>query len=392
MRKRWMMGGMVVVALAAGGVWLGSRSAQANKPEDKPVDKPLEFTAREVALPQRLPLAGEVAFSGPLVAPNTVTVRSRASGTLVSLDVAEGSRVRAGQRLGSLDLADLNARLNERQAQVASARAQLVQAERSHASNQKLASDQFISPNALETSKAALDSARAALVAAQAQADTVSIGLRDAALLAPISGIVAKRHVLPGEKVAAEQELLTIVDLSRLEMAGSVATHEVSLLRPGMPVRLQVEGLDQPLDATLARIAPAAEAGTRAIGVTVSLANPSEALRAGQYASARVPLPEGSPKLTVPVGAIVSASGQDYVWTVEQSKLVRRTVTTGQRDALRGLVEIREGLKPEVPLLAMRFENLREGAAAKLLPASATPPAAPVMASARASGPASAAR
>ena len=91
MRKRWMMGGMVVVALAAGGVWLGSRSAQANKPEDKPVDKPLEFTAREVALPQRLPLAGEVAFSGPLVAPNTVTVRSRASGTLVSLDVPKAA-------------------------------------------------------------------------------------------------------------------------------------------------------------------------------------------------------------------------------------------------------------------------------------------------------------
>lgn len=393
MRKRWMMGGLVVVlALAAGGAWLGTRSAKANKPETKPEDKPLAFTAREVALPQRLPLAGEVAFSGPLVAPNTVTVRSRASGTLVRLEVAEGSRVRAGQRLGSLDLADLNARLNERQAQVASARAQLVQAERSHASNQKLASDQFISPNALETSQAALDSARAALVAAQAQADTVTIGLRDAALVAPISGIVSKRHVLPGEKVAAEQELLSIVDLSRLEMAGSVATHEVSLLRPGMPVKLQVEGLDKALDATLARIAPAAEAGTRAIGVTVALANPGETLRAGQYASARVPLPEGSPKLTVPVGAIVSASGQDYVWTVEQGKLVRRTVTTGQRDALRGLVEIREGLKPDVPLLAMRFENLREGAPAQLLPASAAPPAAPVMASARASGPASTAR
>ena len=50
---------------------------------------------------------------------------------------------------------------------------------------------------------------------------------REAALVAPISGIVSKRHALPGEKVAAEQELLTIVDLRKLEMAGSVGTHEV---------------------------------------------------------------------------------------------------------------------------------------------------------------------
>jgi hypothetical protein len=41
-------------------------------------------------------------------------------------------------------------------------------------------------------------------------------------------------------------------------------------------------------------------------------------------------------------------------------------VTTGRRDASRGLVEIAEGLQPDVLVLASRFENLREGAAAKV--------------------------
>ena len=375
MRQRWWVGGLVLtVVLVAGAGWAWQRQAaarEAEKAASAAADKPLDFSSQEVGVPQRLALAAVINFSGPLVAPNTVTVRSRAAGTLLSLDVAEGSRVRAGQRLGTLDLADLNARLNERQAQVASARAQLAQAERAHASNQRLADDQFISPNALESSKAAQDSARAALAAAQAQADTVRITLKDAALVAPISGIVSKRQVLPGEKVSAEQPVLTIVDLSRLEMAGSVGTHEVGRLQPGMPIRLVVEGQDGEITGTLARIAPAAEPGTRTIGVIVTLANPGERLRAGQYAVAQVTLPAGEPRLTVPVTALVSASGQDYVWTLEQSKLVRRTVTTGQRDPVSGRVEVLEGLKPEVPVLAMRFENLREGAPARVVAAPA---------------------
>ena len=363
MNKRWVIGGVVVAVLALGGgaaAVMASRKG-GDKPDAKPEDKVLDFTAKEVVMPRTQPLAGTVEFSGPLVAPNTAVVRAKAAGTLLSLTVAEGSRVTAGQKLGSVDLADLNARLNERQAQVEAARAQMVQAERTHASNQRLAEQSFISPNALESSKAALDSARANLTAAQAQTETVKINLREANLVAPISGIVAKRHVVPGEKVSNEQQIVTIVDLTKLEMAGSVGTHEVGMLQAGMPVTVTVEGVAEPVKGNLARIAPAAEPGTR------SIANPKETLRAGQYAQAQVVMPEGAPRMTLPVAAVGTASGQEYVWTIEQGKLLRRSVTTGRRDDAKGLVEVKDGVKPEAQVLAMRFDNLREGAAARVV-------------------------
>lgn len=370
MRQRKWIGGLV-----AGGLVLAVVGAAAlrHKPpkEDKTADVPLVFSAQEVVQPQRVALPARVTFSGPLVAPSTVVVRAKAAGTLIALRVDEGSRVRAGESLGDIDLAELNARLNEKQAQAEAARAQLAQAQRSHDSNQRLAEQQFISPIALETSRAALDSARAQFNAAQAQVETARIALREAALVAPIPGIVAKRHALPGEKVSAEQQLLTIVDLRTLEMAGTVGTHEVGQLHAGMPVTLQVEGVAEPLQARLARIAPAAEAGTRSIGVTVRLDNPKELLRAGQYATASVTLPAGEPRLAVPLTAISSSSGQDYVWTVEQGKLVRRTITTGRRDAARGLVEVADGLPAGATVLAARFDNLREGAVARVQAASA---------------------
>ena len=382
MKKKWLAGGTALALLVGAGVamWTGvlqgpdgkavarsdatARKGGMGGKDDKKPDVPLEFVPREVVQPVLARMPSAVEFSGPLVAPQTSVVRAKAGGTLVSLSVAEGNRVQAGQTIGRIDMAETSSRVAERSANLESARATLAQAERTHASNERLAAQQFISPIALENSRAAVDTARAALNAAQAALDTTRVGLRDATLLAPISGIVAKRHALPGEKVAVEQQVLTIIDLARLELAGSVGTHEVSRLTAGLPVEVQVEGVTQPVAGRLARIAPAAEPGTRSIGVTIELANPGETLRAGQYAMARATLADDQERLTLPVAAVGSTAGQDHVWMIENGTLARRAVTLGRRDERQGRIEVLQGVTPESQVLAARFDNLREGAKA----------------------------
>jgi membrane fusion protein, multidrug efflux system len=334
-----------------------------------------------VVQPARVTLAQRVEFSGPLVAPQTATVRAKAGGTLLTLAVAEGSRVKAGQVLATIDGTEVATRMAERAAMVESARASMAQAERMHANNQRLAEQNFISPTALDQSRASLDAARAQALAARAQLDTVRAVSRDTRVVAPIAGIVAKRHAVAGEKVSAEQNLLTIVDLTALELAGTVGTHEVSLLAPGQPVAVRVEGVAAPVAGTIARIAPAAEAGTRSIGVTIALPNPNETLRAGQYALASVELADPQPRLTVPVTALSSSAGQDHVWLIENGTLARRAVTVGRRDAREGRVEVLAGVTADSQLLAARFDNLREGQKAVVL-ASKTPSVAAAAASA----------
>ena len=397
MGKRWRVVGLmgmavVVVAALAGGVWMTQRGpwsaghAQAAKLPGAAASAPLDFRANEVIQATLAQLSEVVEFSGPLVAPNTAVLRAKASGTLLALDVAEGSRVRAGQALGRIDMAELGSRIAERNANLESARASLLQAERSHAGNERLAAQNFISAAALDNSRATLDTTRAALAAAQATLATTQVAQRDASLVAPIAGIVAKRHVLPGEKVSVEQQVLTLVDLARLELAGNVATHAVARLQPGMPVQVQVEGGDAPLTGELVRIAPAAEAGTRAIGVTVALANPGERLRAGQYALARVVLADPQPRLVLPLAAVGATSGQSFVWLIDKGVLVRRAVTLGRRDEAGGRAEVLSGVGPDDQVLAARFDSLREGAPARVL-AAGTAPAAPPIAMAAASAP-----
>jgi RND family efflux transporter MFP subunit len=343
----------------------GSASAAADD-KSKPV-VPLEFVPSEVARPLLAKMPLVVEFSGPLVAPRTAVVRAKAAGTLLSLGVAEGSRVKAGQVIGDIDLADLQSRVADRAAMVDSAQASFVEAERQHTANVGLAAQNFISATALQTSQARLDSARAQLKSAEAQLATTRVSIREAALVAPISGIVGKRHVVPGEKVSAEQQIVTIVDLSTLELAGSVGTHEVSLLQPGQAAEVRIEGQNTPVPGRVDRIAPAAEAGTRAIGVVVVLDNAKERFRAGQYAQARVELADADERLTVPIGALGQASGQDFVWTLEKGALVRRIIVTGRRDPATGRVEVSKGLVPDVQVLAARFDNLKEGTPAKVV-------------------------
>jgi len=365
----------VWVAVAGAAVLGVAAAAVLSKPQlfhrgDKDKDKapvPLEFVAAEVARPLAARLPVTVEFSGPLVAPRTAIVRAKAAGSLLSLSVAEGSRVKAGQVIGAIDLTDLQSRAADRAALVESAQASLSEAQRQHTANVGLAAQNFISPTALQTSQARLDAARAQLKSAQAQLAMSNVGLREATLAVPISGIVGKRHVVPGEKVSAEQPVVTVVDLSTLELAGTVGTHEVSLLAPGQAATIRIEGTGEDVAGRIDRIAPAAETGTRAIGVVVVLDNQGERFRAGQYAQARVAIADPTVRMTVPIAAIGQASGQDYVWTIERDALVRRIVVTGRRDLASGRVEIVKGLADDVQLLAMRFDNLKEGAPARIV-------------------------
>jgi RND family efflux transporter MFP subunit len=369
MRKRWLVGGGVAIIVVASALMVVSRakSTRTADDKDKKPDVTLEFTPGEVVRPTLAAMPDRVEFSGPLMAPGTAVVRAKAAGTLLSLTVAEGSRVKAGQVLGSIDLSDLQSRDAERAAMVDAAKARVAEAERLHTSNIDLANQKFISTNALESSRATLEAARAQLKSAQAQWATSSLSIRDAALVAPISGVVGKRNVVPGEKVSAEQELMTVVDLRELELAGVVGTHQVSMLKPGQKLSVRVEGSPTAVEGRIDRIAPSAEAGTRGIRVVVLLPNPNEVFRAGQYASGVVLLDDASQRLTLPVGAVGQASGQDFVWTLEKGALVRRIVVTGRRDLANGRVEVTQGLGAEAQVLAARFDTLKEGAPAKIV-------------------------
>jgi RND family efflux transporter MFP subunit len=210
--------------------------------------------------------------------------------------------------------------------------------------------------------------------------------LRDAIATSPLTGIVAKRHVQVGEKVAFDSPLITVVDLTDMELQAAVPAVDVPELAIGKTVELTIDGFgERRFTGRVERINPSAEPGTRAILVYVGIPNTDGALRGGMFATGRIALAASAPVPTLPATAIRTEAGQTYVWTVESGKLVKRIVMTGRRDDGTGRVEIKTALAPNAPVLAAKFDNLKDGAPAIVkatVPAPA-PAAAPAPTSGR---------
>jgi RND family efflux transporter MFP subunit len=335
----------------------------------------MEFTSADLTYASARPLNRWLPISGTLQPLNQAVVKAKVSGEVREIAVREGDPVTAGQVIARFVTADLDAKVAERAGALESARAQLALATKTRAMNTKLLDRKFISQNAFDSSESGFNVASGNVKSAEAQVKLAQIALRDAEVLAPLSGVVAKRHVQPGEKLPFDAPLLTIVDLSDLELQAMVPASDVPEIKVGMTADLRVDGFaDRRFAGRIDRINPAAEPGTRAILVHVTLRNPDASLRGGMFADGRIALASSAPVATLPVGAVRNEAGLTYVWAIDDGKLVKRVVVVGRRDDDNGVVELKTALPANLPVLAARFENLKEGASV-LVKATLAPPA-----------------
>ena len=141
-------------------------------------------------------------------------------------------------------------------------KAQLALAEKTLSTNQKLLKQNFISQNAFDSSESSMNVTRGSVMSAEAQVRLAQNALKDAVATAPLSGIVAKRHVQPGEKVAFDTPLVTVVDLQEIELQAMVPAVDIPELKPGMTVDLAVDGFgERKFTGRIERINPVDRAG-----------------------------------------------------------------------------------------------------------------------------------
>jgi len=375
--RRRVIGAMLVVFVVgglAGAVALRAAKKASDAAADKAATTTLEFRTGELATVEPKSLPRWLPVSGTMQPVNQATVKAKVSGDVRQITVREGDSVQAGQMLVRVDTADLDARVLERQGQLLSARAQLALAEKTNAMNQKLLKQNFISQNASDNAESSYEVAKGNLQASEAQLRVAQNALRDSVATAPLSGIVSKRHVQPGEKVAFDSPIVTVVDLRSMELQALVPSADIPELKPGMTVDLTVDGFaDRKFTGRIERINPSTEAGTRAILVFVGIPNPALALRGGMFATGRIALAAGAPVATLPATAVRTEAGQTFVWTIQDGKLAKRTILIGRRDDDAGRVELKTTLPANVKVLAGKFDNLKEGAPA-LVRAADEPP------------------
>lgn len=313
---------------------------------------------------------------------NSAIVKSRVAAEVRSITVREGDTVRAGQLLAQLDTTEFDWRLRQAEQQAAAARSQLEIAERQLTNNKALVAQGFISPTALESSVSSTSGAKATLEAALAAVELARKARADATITAPIAGQVSQRLAHPGERVAVDARLLEIVDLSRLEVEAAVAPQDVAGLRVGAPATLRLDGLAEPARARVARINPAAQAGSRTVPVYLAV-DGHPALRQGLFVRGTIEL-ERRDALVVPASALRLDQARPYLVRVEGSKARQVQPELGLRGEAggRAMVELRAGLADGDRVLAGSVGLVRDGTALRL------PGALPVVTPTPASAPA----
>ena len=383
-RTRWLL--LVVVLLVLGGVGLrmlkgrpgdaASPAAAASSNAARPL---LELAARDVLTASRQPLTRTLEVSGSLKAVDTAFVKARVAAELKSLTVREGDSVRAGQVIGQIDATEFDWRLRQAEQQAAAAKAQLDIAQRQLTNNKALVAQGFISPTALDTSVSSEAGAQATLQAALAGVELARKSRADATLTAPINGVVAQRLAQPGERVPLDARILEIVDLSRLELEAAIAPQDLAALRVGAKARLTLEGGTDTVPATVVRINPSAQSGSRTVLAYLAVAA-HPGLRNGLFARGWIDLAQRT-ALAVPLSAVRTDQAQPYAIRINADRAEQRTLQLGDRGQVGEvvMVEVLTGLDEGDRVLAASAGLVPDGVRLKLPPA-ATPPLNPAAA------------
>jgi len=333
MRRRIILIVILLIIIAGGVTWMLKQKSTV-----KPVPvtatiavaaPTLEFLPSEIFTAKPLDLQQTLSLTGALRAVDISSVKARVAAEVREISVREGDTVRAGQIVARMDVTEFQARVDQARGTLNAARAQLDIATKNRDNNRTLVEKGFISKNAFDNSASQYASAEANVDAAKGALDVVQKLVNDTVIRSPISGVVAMRYVQAGEKVSADNKLLDIVNLQKMELEAAVPTNDITNVSIGQRVTLRIEGLPQTIEGKVVRVNPATQPGSRSVLVYVQIANPQNQLRSGMFAEAQLILKTKASVLALPQNAIRKDGNGVYVYVIEADVLARKAITVG---------------------------------------------------------------
>jgi membrane fusion protein (multidrug efflux system) len=324
-----------------------------------------------VVAPQTVALQTEL--PGRVEPLRTAQVRARVTGIVLQRQFAEGSEVKAGQPLFSIDSAPYQAALDSAAAQLARAQATLAQAGATVERYKPLAAAQAISQQDFVNAQATQKAAEADVAAGRAAVSTARINLGYAQVSAPISGRIGRALVSEGALVSAAEatQMALIQQISSVYVNFTQSSGEVLRLRKAMAanslrragsdalaVRVVLEdGTELPRTGKLLFSDLTVDATSGQVTLRAEIANPDGLLLPGQYVRVRLVQAELPGGILVPQQAVTRSNQGDTVLVVgEGNKPAPRPVkiSNGQN----GQWVVTDGLKAGDQVIVDGFQKM----------------------------------
>jgi len=324
---------------------------------------------------------------GTLHALEEATISPKLPGKIARILVDEGDEVRAGQVVAELEdtqfvLAEKRAQqgLLQAQAGLAQSRAGIAQADANFQNTkadydrmeglyakQSIARQKYdhaltgfrMAEAGLRQARALQELAQAQVAQAKVMIDLAKTQLADTKIVSPITGTVTKRSMNLGEMASPGKAIFIVECLNVLELKADVSSLMLGRLKVGMPVRVDVDGIDDTIHAKIDEISPRVDKKLRTVEVTLGLDNKDRTLRPGLFARVGIILEERSDVVAIPKDVLIRRDGEVYVFRLNGDLAERTPVTVGIRHG--GVVEIKQGLNEGDVIVAAGQNNLQGG-------------------------------
>ncbi len=316
----------------------------------------------DVATPVQRPVTRYVEATGNTAPVKNVDLVARVQGFLQSIDYQDGSFVKQGTQLFTIEPETYKLKLEQAQAAEAGAQASLRQAEADFKRQSDLVQRQAVSQATLDNSTSARENAQANLQQAQANTKLAEVNYGYTKVSAPFDGVVSAHMVSVGELVGVSSptQLATIVAMDPIYVNFTVNEQDVLRIR-AEAARRGLTGADLkqfpieiglqtetgfPHEGKLDYVAPTINQSTGTLAVRGLVPNDKRVLLPGYFVRVRVPFSQDKDSLLVPDTALGSDQGGRYLLVVNGDNIVeQRKVQIGPLD--NGLRVIESGLKPE---------------------------------------------
>lgn len=314
-------------------------------------------------------------WSGTLTADAQFRVAPKVSGRVVEVAVDVADVVRRGQVVATLDAAEYEQAVTQAEADLAVAQANLAEAKsaqvialRALERMTQMHERGVASASQLDLVKAEELGKRAAIAVAEARVTRATASLEGAKIRlgytqvrAEWSGgseerVVAERFVDPGDTVAANGALLSIVQTAPISAVLFVTERDYGRLQRGQQAQLTTDAFPgRTFTGTIERISPVFRAASRQARVELKVSNPRNELKPGMFVRALVTLRRVEGATIVPVAAIVRRGGETGVFVLAGDKVAWRAVTLGVRQGERVEVQSESPLQGEVVTLGQQL-------------------------------------
>jgi membrane fusion protein (multidrug efflux system) len=317
-----------------------------------------------------------------------VEIRARVEGFLESVSFKEGSFVKKGDLLYSIDRKPLEAELAAAKADQQTAEADLSKANNDVNRYTPLVAKQAVSREELDNALARQAAAKAKVDAAKAAVQTATIELGYTTATAPIDGLVGTTQVKAGNLVGrGENTLLTTISQTNpiLFRVGVTEADYLKVVRRSASRGSASSGSAEGIELTLAdgtlythtgkvrTVERAVDPTTGTLGLELEFPNPNNLLRPGQYGKARLLLENKVAAVLVPQRAVQELQGLYSVAVVDgSSKVVFRSVKVGPR--VESLWVIEDGVKPGEQVIVEGLQRVQDGMTVAAKPAPAAAP------------------